>query len=163
MNSPHDVVHMNPTPPLHAGAKTPTQSQLERGQHFRERTALGAQNQPNADIYRANPSFRAYPADLFPLAANLRQETPPACTLFVQNLIAPIPIEPDCRSTNKHLWLGLRPRQRGSQASCPPHAALADCLLLRCRPAADNTFTGKMNHGPKAGHRGWRKIPHRLP
>ena len=82
MNSPHNIVHVNPAPPLLPRSNPAAQPQLERLQHIRERSALRRQHQPNPDVYRADACLGRNPAGVLPLAANFGQKSQPCRTLF---------------------------------------------------------------------------------
>src|SRR6202142_1635423 len=161
--SAHQIVNLNPAPPLPPRAYPPAQPEFERHQHFPEGSALRAQHQPGAQIYSAYASFRGDPARFFPLAAKLRQESLCASALLGQNFLAAVSIKPNRRRAHKHLWFGLRPRQSGSKVSRSEHSAFANRLFLFLSPTARNRFSGQVNHRIEPGeHAGRQPRPRRV-
>ena len=158
-----NVLDMNPAPPLFPRPNPPAKPQLERCQHLLQSAAFSAQHQPNSQIHRPDPRLRRDPARTFPLAAHRGQETLPAHALFGQNFVAPIPVESNRRCANKHLWLGLRTRQCGSQVLRAPRPALDDGFLLRVRPPPDDRLARQMDYRIESRNpRRW-KIRQRIP
>src|SRR5580704_1766480 len=167
MNSSDDIVHMNPAPPLLPRSDATAQPQPEWPQHVRECPARGAQHQPNPHVHRADAGLGCNPAGVFPLAADLGQESVPSWTLFPQDFVAATPVEPDRRGAHQYPRLDLRLRQRRRKITSSLHPTLADRLLLRFGPAPDYALASEMDHRIEPRYRSWgqrsQRIPGKLP
>src|ERR1700676_2558414 len=156
MNSPHDIVHMYPTPPLLSRSDPSAQPEFERRQHTPERSALRTKHQPNPDVHRADACFGRNPAGVLPLAANLGQKSLPTRALFAQKFVAAIPVEPDRRCTYEHGRLDLGLGQRRREVPRSLYAALADRLFLFLGPATHNALPSQVDYRIEPRHLRWR-------
>lgn len=154
---------MNPTPPLPAGSDSTTQPQFERGQHLGHRPAFCAQDQSNAEVHHPYASLDRRLGSFFPLATNLGQKSSPNWALFPQNLVPPIPVEPNRRCAHQHARPHLSLGQRCSQVARSQHTTVSNRVLFFVGPASDYALPGQVDDRVEPRNRRRRQRSQRVP
>ena len=109
VNSTHQILNMNPTHPLAAGADAAAEAQAERQEHVAERASIRAQHDAEAGVRGANADFARGTRSRLPFAANFWKEAGADGALFGQGFVPAIAIEADGGRGDEYVRLFFGP------------------------------------------------------
>ena len=158
----HNIVNMNPTPPLPAAAYPPAQAKPKRPQHLLERATIFTQHYAEPQIHHANSSD-PHMCRRFPLATDIWQKSRTSRAVLRQDLVAPIAVISNRGSADKRSGRLFSFCDRPRQIQCAHHPALANFPLLLRTPSSGNVLARQMDHGIDSRNQCRRNFAHRLP
>src|SRR2546427_13120943 len=88
----HQILNMNPTPPLGAGADVSAHSQAEREEHFLQGTSSCREHDSDSQVDRPDACLSSRFGRAFPLTAHFGQKAMSRRTGFTQDFIVAIAV-----------------------------------------------------------------------